>query len=217
MTDKPEPTKTEKAVTVAEQTVATIQRKRSVATARVEEIAISRKRLGFAVHAANDMDARAQLDNLNTEDVSLAGELQSLDGALAEAERLLAVARDALARDQRRAEIREHQKLSKQFRELGPFLDKATNNLRKGLIALRANSPVVGRDLRHVQTLHRCMSVAFFDTPFRDAFGVPDAGDRRTFSTFSGVIDQWCDSTDNALRQELQLLDAAPDKPKEAA
>jgi hypothetical protein len=61
------------------------------------------------------------------------------------------------------------------------------------------------------------MSVAFFDTPFRDAFGVPDASDRRTFSTFSGVIDQWCDSTDNALRQELQLLDAAPDKPMEAA
>jgi hypothetical protein len=46
---------------------------------------------------------------------------------------------------------------------------------------------------------------------------VPDSNDRRTFSTFSGIVDQWCNSTDTALRNELASLDGAPDKPKEAA
>jgi hypothetical protein len=212
-----EPTKVEKAVTVAEQTVAGIQTKRAAAMARVEAIADARRKLGFAVHASGDRDARAQLGKLNAEDASLAGELQSLDGALAEAERLLAVAREALAREARRVEIREQQKLSRQFRELGPFLDRATENLRKGLIALKNNSRVVGRDLHNVQTLHRVLQVAFVDTPFRDAFGVPDYPTRHSFSTFSGVINGWCDSTDANLQRELAALDGAPDKPQEAA
>ena len=88
----------------------------------------------------------------------------------------------------RRSEIAERQKVSAEFRKLGPFLDKATADLRRGLIALKQNAGVVGRDFRHVQMLHRVLSVALFDTPFRDAFGVPDSNDRRNFSTFSGVV-----------------------------
>ncbi len=86
------PSKLERAVTVAEQTVANIQQKRATAAARAEEIADARKRLGFRVHADGDKDARAQLEKLNSEDAALAGELQSLDGALAEAESRLASA-----------------------------------------------------------------------------------------------------------------------------
>lgn len=211
------PSKLERAVTVAEQTVANLQSKRAVADARVEEIAIARKKLGFAVHADGNKDARAQLEKLNAEDAALAGEIQSLDGALVEANHRLGEARRALARDVRRSEIAERQKLSAEFRKIGPFLDKATADLRRGLIALKNNSAVVGRDFRHVQTLHRVLSVALFDTPFRDAFGVPDANDRRTFATFSGVVNQWCDGNDANLRHELEALDGAEQKKTEVA
>jgi hypothetical protein len=63
--------------------------------------------------------------------------------------------RGVVAREQRRVVVKQLQKRSKEYREIGPFLDKATDNLRKGLIALKENASVVGRDHRHVQTLHR--------------------------------------------------------------
>jgi hypothetical protein len=166
-------------------------------------------------YADGDKDARAQLEKLNMEDVALAGEIQSLDGALIEAQSRLAAAKQALARDVRRSEITERQKLSAEFRKIGPFLDKATADLRLGLIALKNNSAVVGRDFRHVQTLHRVLSVALFDTPFRDAFGVPDSNDRRSFATFSGVVSSWCDVSDASLKHELAALDGT--KTEEAA
>jgi hypothetical protein len=169
--------KLEKAVASAEQVVVDLQNKRAAAAARVEAIAATRKKLGFAVHAGGDKDARAQLDKLNLEDATLAGEMQSLDGALIEAGHRLKVAQQAVARQQRLAAIKEDQKRSKEYRELGPFLDKATDNLRRSLIALKANAASVGKDFRHVQMLHRVLSVALFDTPFRDAFGVPDSND----------------------------------------
>ena len=68
---------------------------------------------------------------------------------------------------------------------------------------------MVGRDFRHVQTLHRVLSVALFDTPFRDAFGVPDSNDRRTFATFWAWSIRWCDGNDAILRHELEALDGA--------
>jgi hypothetical protein len=134
-------------------------------------------------------------------------ELSEIESALVTARGKLADAQHALAREARRAVIVADQKLSKEFRELGGFLDKSVSNLRRGLLALQQNAASVGKDFRHVQTLHRVLSVALFDTPFRDAFGVPDANDRRNFSTFSGVIGQWCDSSDLALARELAALD----------
>jgi hypothetical protein len=153
-------------------------------------------------YADGDKDARAQLEKLNMEDVALAGEIQSLDGALIEAQSRLAAAKQALARDVRRSEITERQKLSAEFRKIGPFLDKATADLRLGLIALKNNSAVVGRDFRHVQTLHRVLSV-------------PDSNDRRSFATFSGVVSSWCDVSDASLKHELAALDGT--KTEEAA
>jgi hypothetical protein len=150
---------------------------------------------------------RAQLDKLNLEDATLAGELQSLDGALVEAGRRLQLAQQSAARAEHRAEIKDRRERSKQFRELGPFLDKATTNLQRGLLALGENASAVGKDFRHVQMLHRVLQVALFDTPFRDAFGVPDHPTRRSFASFSGVINQWCDAYDANLARQSAALD----------
>ena len=89
----------------------------------------------------------------------------------------------------------------------------ATGDLRRGRgltgAAQGARGDVVGKDLRHVGTLHRVLQVAFFDTVFRDAFGVPGHDERRSFSSFSGVM-AWCDSNDASLRHELAALDGTP-------
>ena len=105
----------------------------------------------------------------------------------------------------------EAQKLSEEFRKIGRFLDKATADLRRGLIALKKNSHVVGRDFRHVQTLHRVLQVAFFDTLFRDAFGVPDATDAHLLD-FQRRLERWCRRQDASLRHELEALDGTSRK-----
>jgi hypothetical protein len=201
----------------AEQVARDLEEKSQRLVARGKEIDNRVAALSFRVHAENDQVARAELDKLSAEAIAHQAETRSLEAAIKQATDKMEAARSVVAREQRRVAVREQQQLVRQFRELGHFCDRATENLRKGLIALKASAHVIGRDFRHVQMLHRVLSVAFFDTPFRDAFGVPDAGDRRTFSTFAGVINQWCDTTDAALRNELQMLDGTSDKPKEAA
>jgi len=157
----------------------------------------------------HDAEASRELSDAREAALRAEQELTEVDSALAAARGKLVEAQQAQAREARKAAIKQLQQRSKEYRELGPFLDRATDNLRRGLIALKANASVVGRDFRHVQTLHRVLSVALFDTPFRDAFGVPDSNDRRTFASFSGVVNGWCDSNDASLRHELEALDGA--------
>jgi len=68
----------------AEQTLAGLQAKRAAAEARAAQIAEERKALGFKVHVDGDARARAKLDKLNAEAAALAGEIESLDGAIAQ-------------------------------------------------------------------------------------------------------------------------------------
>jgi hypothetical protein len=196
----------------AEKIVGDLEEKSQRLARRGKEIGDRIAALGFKVHAENDAAARAELDKLSGEAVAHQAEMRSLGAAINQAANNVEAVRGVVAREVRRVAIKEQQKLVKQFKELGPFLDKATQNLRKGLIALKENSPVVGRDFRHVQTLSRCLQVALFDTPFRDAFGVPDHPTRQSFSNFSGVLNGWCDSCDSNLARELEALDVTPQK-----
>jgi hypothetical protein len=75
------------------------------------------------------------------------------------------------------------------------------------LQALSQNAAAVGKDHRHVFTLHRVLAVAFSGTPFKEAFPVPDSNDRRTFASFANVINQWCDHRGADLARELAALD----------
>jgi hypothetical protein len=205
----------EAATKKAEELVASLRQRLVAHDEAGAQLIAERGEISFKVHGDGNPQARVRLSEINNQLIVHASERESLVAALKEAEARFEMARGIVAREQRRVAIREQQKLSRQFRELGPFLDRATENLRKGLIALKANAPVVGRDFRHVQTLHRVLSVALFDTPFRDHFGVPDSNDRRTFSNFSGVINGWCDSADANLKHELASLDG--EKATEAA
>jgi hypothetical protein len=86
--------------------------------------------LGFRVHAENDAAARAELDRLSGEAVAHQAETRWLEAAVKQASDRAEAARGVVVRERRRVEIKEQQKLGKQFKELGPFCDRATGNLR---------------------------------------------------------------------------------------
>jgi hypothetical protein len=205
------------AIAACEADIARLERERDAHVARGVELAERRKAASYAAHVQHDPESRKALNAINAEIGTHGSELQSFDDALTTARLKLDDARALQAREERKAQIKEQQNLSREYRRLGPFLDNATDHLRRGLQALSKNAAGIGKDVRHVQTLHRVLSVALFDTPFRDAFGVPDANDRRSFSSFAGVINQWCDGNDAALKQELQALDGAQQQTDEAA
>jgi hypothetical protein len=128
---------------------------------RGQEIADVVAPLGFRVHAENDAAARAELDKLSAEAIAHQAETKSLEAAIKQATDKMGAAHGVVAREQRRVEIKQQQKLSKQYRELGPFLDRSLEDLRKRLIALKANASAAifvtfrcepllcGRVLRH--------------------------------------------------------------------
>jgi hypothetical protein len=202
-------------ISQAESDIRRLEQMRDAHIARGVELGERRKALSYNTHVERDAAARKQLDDVNREIGAHAPELESFGDALGRLRAKLDELRHLQACEERRAAIKESQKRSREFRELGGFLDKSLGNLRRGLQALSANAAAVGRDQRHVATTHRCLQVALFDTVFRDAFGVPDHPTRQAFATFSGVVNQWCDSNDHALARELAVLDG--ERTEEAA
>ena len=167
----------------------------------------------------HDAESRKALDAINAEIGTRASELQSFDDAMSD--RACQVGRGAAGAGAEQRAAGAHgaeASRTKEFSELGPFLDKATDNLRRGLLALQQNAASVGKDSSprgHVAPLP-CWSL-FSALPLRDAFGVPGHNDRRSFSSFSGVVNQWCDGNDAALRHELEALDGREQTNKEEA
>jgi hypothetical protein len=204
-------------ISKAEADIARLEHEREAHVARGAELAERRKAASYGAHVQHDPESRKQLDAVNAEIGMHASELQSFDDALATARTKLAEAQQAQAREQRKAALKEQQKLSAEFRKIGPFMDRATDDLRRGMLALKQNAASVGKDHRHVATLHRCLQVAFFGTPLQEYVGVPDSNDRRNFSSFSGVINAWCDGHAEALKHELEALDGAQQEHTEAA
>jgi hypothetical protein len=204
-------------VAEAQAVVTRLEEKRAAAVQRGTDLADERADIAFKAHTTKDEKASKRLAEIHQAIAIHGSELASLDAALRAAATKVEHAEAALTVEQRRSQIKEQQKHSKEFRELGPFLDKATDNLRRGLKALQQNAASVGKDVRYVQMLHRVLQVALFDTPFRDAFGVPGHDERKSFATFSGVINQWCDSCDAGLKHELAAIDGERTNTTEAA
>jgi hypothetical protein len=92
------------AVIRAEQQLRAIVSKRDRAVARSEQLSDARKQIGFAVFADGDSKARKQLDALNAEGATLAGELEALEAAISEAQRRLELAKQAAAEIENKAQ-----------------------------------------------------------------------------------------------------------------
>jgi hypothetical protein len=196
----------------AEQVIAELERKRQVLAEKAAEYNKARERLSYQAHVGHDAEASAQLSEARDAALQAERELSEIDSAISTAKTRLAQAQEAAQRDQRRAQIKEQQQRSKEFRQLGGYLDLHLDHVRRGLQALAANSHVVGKDHRFVFATHRILSVALAGTPFRDAFPVADSGDKRSFPSFTHVVGQWCDSFDANLRNELAALDGQQDE-----
>jgi chromosome segregation ATPase len=85
-------------VQIIERTIAQLTDKLDRATARVDALTGERQKLGYRVHVAGDKEAKIALAQLNVLFAELAGEIESLDAALVEAQRRLDAAKAAAHR-----------------------------------------------------------------------------------------------------------------------
>jgi hypothetical protein len=112
-------------VEIVEKTIAQLNDKRDRATKRVQEITGERQQLGYSVHAENDTKAKGRLATLNAEMAAMAGEIESVDGALIEAGKRLAAARQAVEREAARTNAAEIKELLTVFATVAQDLDES--------------------------------------------------------------------------------------------
>ena len=132
------------AITKAEHTLSALQAKRDAAAARAEQIGREREGIGYAVFVDDDAAARKQLDKLNLESATLAGELAALAAAIAKATEKLAAAKSDAARaaDRQQAlalrgHVREFVECGKQADAALAMLIAATHAMRDALCRRR--------------------------------------------------------------------------------
>jgi hypothetical protein len=111
-------------IEAVEKVIAGLTDKRDRAVARLAEIAAERQRIAFAAHATGDAVARTRLDKLRVDAVFITGELEDIDGALAEANERLAAARDVADHAAGEARVGRVHQLLAELEECAPELDK---------------------------------------------------------------------------------------------
>jgi hypothetical protein len=160
-------------VEIAEQAIAVLHEKLHAATKRAHEIAADRQRLSYAVFVDGDPSARADLEKLNA--IAIADKIENIKAAIAEANKRLTAARDAVGRDAAKQHFKQlHEQLDalKQMagpldacfgtyvkgsmggmrHEVGPknppLLDRCGECISQLFLAMRAIDACTGSDLR---------------------------------------------------------------------
>jgi hypothetical protein len=113
------------AVECVERTISQLQDKKDRIAQRAKEISAQRQELGFAVHANNDKAAAKKLADLNAEFLTLAGETESIDGALTEAQKRLTAAKQVAAGEVAKANAVEIKELLTVFATVAQDMDEA--------------------------------------------------------------------------------------------
>jgi hypothetical protein len=173
----------------AEATLSALQAKRDAAAARAEAIGRERESLGYAVFADDDQTARKELDALNAEGATVAGNLEALDAAIAKATEKVVAAKAAAAKavDRQRAlalrgHVREFVECGKQADAALAMLIAATHGMRESLNQIHG----AGSDFpSHQQLLslgEHALGTALMQTIFARAFEHLPQSSRRSFS-----------------------------------
>jgi hypothetical protein len=115
-------------VEIAEQAIAALHDKLLVATKRAHEIAADRQRLSYAVFVDGDPSARADLEKLNA--IAIADKIENIKAAIAEANKRLTAARDAVARDADKEHARNALATLEELVALTPRLDELVKHPR---------------------------------------------------------------------------------------
>ena len=106
------------AISACEADIARLEGKREQLAQRVAEHASARERLSYRAHVQQDAEASKELAEAREAALHAERELTEIDSALVTARGKLNEAQGAAAREERRAQIKEQEKLSKEFRHL---------------------------------------------------------------------------------------------------
>jgi hypothetical protein len=178
------------AIIKAERTLSSLQAKRAAAAARAEAISRERESIGYAVFVDDDAAARKQLEKLNAEGATIAGNLEALDAAIAKATEKVVAAKAAAAKaaDRQQAlalrgHVVEFVECGKQADAALAMLIAATHGMRAALNAIHG----CGSDFpSHQQLLslgEHALKTGLMQMPgFARAFEHLPPSSRRSFS-----------------------------------
>jgi hypothetical protein len=199
-------------VVAAERTLATLQAKRAAVVVHADDLAAERAAIAYATHAIGDGKSRARLDVIHQESASVTGELQSLDAAIAEADKRLSAAREHEAKAADKAAAQELLKELTRFRAIGTQLDAALAAVATNGAELHASLGKIhalGSQFPTSQQLDslgtRCLLTAIAATPFRRNFETIAPRERRSFSD---LIATWATTIEGRIAQRADA-DAA--------
>lgn len=198
-----------------EQTIAGLEAKRASLAERAGRISVDRREVGFEAFAEDDPKAKARLAKLNDEFTTIAGNIESLDGALGEARKRLAAARHAEASKQDHRQAAELRQAFDHFVELAETMDQAlatvvaTSNAMQetvNKIHVAGSISPTGQQLLSLGTLS--LNSALMGTIWKRAFEHLPPHQRRTFSE---LVTGWRDGAKPAIVARLG------EQPKEEA
>lgn len=208
-------------IETAERIVGELKAKRDVLVARGIELGEQRLALAFAAHTGDDK-ARKQLDAVNREDAVRDSELRSLDAAIAEATKRVAVAVAAEAVEKDRAAAL---KLRKTVHEIGEALKYADAHFSKAVEALNvvhgaldqlhAGGSEFPTHMQMAANAERALKTMLMALPrhwTRDFSEHLAPSERRTFQSFWAQMETAIEQ-----RIRLRLGEAECDKTKEHA
>jgi hypothetical protein len=203
-------------VECVEKTISQLQDKKDRIAQRAKEISAQRQELGFAVHANNDKAAAKKLADLNAEFLTLAGETESIDGALTEAQKRLTAAKQVAAGEVAKASAVEIRNLLTVFATVAQDMDEALADFATSSHELRdvvnklhnlgCNFP----NHNQVESLgSRVVLTAIGQSLFKRAVETLAPGERRTFAP---MVATWCETIE---RTHIGPLLRDPEQPKE--
>jgi hypothetical protein len=140
-------------IEIAERTLASLQDQRDRASVRASEIAAERQLCAYAFYAAGSEEAKTKLAALNRQAIEIVQTSEALDGALLEARKRLALARDAVARTDASEHCLRARTLLKALIEDCPALDHLVPHPEDGQLYAAADPPLVCRTAAQVSAL----------------------------------------------------------------
>ena len=177
----------------ANEVLSGLQAQRDALIARAHELEERRQAIAFDAHSGNKA-ARAKLDETNSESVTFEYELKSIDSALIEAGKRLAVAEQAQALAQEKQNAQALRAAVDEFVAHATAIDEAFASVVKEAMALEETLKTIhslGSQFPSRAQLDslgtRALLTAIQGTPWRRDFETIAPGQRQTFSALVGT------------------------------
>jgi hypothetical protein len=199
--------KPQQTVAAAEAVLRDLEAKRDKLLAFGQQLTEARRAHAYQAHAADDPDARRELDNVIAAAATNDGVLTSVQEAISEAETKLAVARAYEADVADQAKARAILELLGAFRECGREMDDAARTLGEtgkvltGLLSQLHAAGVHSPSLQQFDVLgDQALKTAILGTPWGKRYPLLAPHERRMFGD---LIDGWATMIESRIRAQL--------------